>query len=108
MSDFAFKIEKGIEVPAIVTRETHPFPWDKMKAGESFAVPRSYWSEQRGQKDEDYKVGKARERIRAHFRGWQEKDSAKRSKFMVVMREDKPDADGKGEGLRVWLRPANA
>jgi hypothetical protein len=84
---------------------SHPFPWDELfkrfKSGKQpdLLVPKDYWTGERGMPEESYSSQKAKERIRLHFRGWQEKD-AERSKVMLVIRKH---ANG---DVQVWFYPA--
>jgi len=97
---YKFKIDKGVDVPEGRTGRTpsHRFPWDDLKPGDSFLVPKSYWIE-RGDKPNSYDPNKVRERIRANFRLWQAKDRT-RAKYILRM-ATLPSGD-----IRVGLRKA--
>lgn len=84
-NSFKFKVERGVPVPTGRGGRvsSHPFPWDELKPGDSFVVPRSYWVE-RGDKPQNYDPNKVRERIRANFRVWAGKDKA-RSRNVLAM-----------------------
>lgn len=96
-----FAIEKNVAIPADIrdTTSSHPFEWGKMVDGDSFVVPKTYWTEERGVTEEEFKVGKMKERIRIHFRNWQSKDKTKRTGIMLSLREEPRDSGN----IRVWL-----
>jgi len=97
----SFKVEN---VPVPVGRggraSSHPFPWDTLKPGQSFVVRRDYWIKDRGVKPQDYDPSKMKERIRANFRVWQDKDKD-RSKVTLAMATLEPSGD-----IRVGFRKA--
>jgi hypothetical protein len=99
---FQFKVERGVAVPLGRggRASSHPFPWDTLKPGDSFVVTKDYWIKERGEKPQHYDANKMRERIRANFRVWQEKDSA-RSKITLAMATLEPSGD-----IRVGFRKA--
>jgi hypothetical protein len=92
---FEFKIKTGVDMSAWgpATRAGgHDFPWDKLKPGQSIDIPKAYWID-RGMEEKDYDPKKLRERVRMHFRGWQEKDPARKS-IMLRLREVKDEKAG--------------
>ena len=104
-----FKISIGNAIPAAALNRasTHKFPWDDMAAkadkGQEpdITVPKDYWVKERGVPAKDYDALKARERIRMHFRGWQEKE-ADRAGYMLAMRTH-PAGD-----IQVWMKAGAA
>ncbi|MEW6121262.1 MAG: hypothetical protein AB1698_01515 [Pseudomonadota bacterium] len=97
---FKFAIEKGVAIPADArdTTSSHPFEWGSMGDGDSFVIPKEYWTEERGVSEEEFKVSKLKERVRIHFRNWMSKDETRKG-IMLSIREEP-----KGSGnLRVWI-----
>ncbi|MFG1423799.1 hypothetical protein [Roseixanthobacter liquoris] len=97
---YKFEIKRGVAIPATARFGTTalPFPWDDMKevAGDGMIeVTKDFWVNERGYDPETYTVVKARERIRGHFRNWQEKDESRKD-LMLVMRTV-------GDDVHVWV-----
>jgi hypothetical protein len=75
--------------------------FSKVAKEPDFTVPKSYWTTERGVEEGAYDAQKVRERVRMHFRGWQDKDAA-RSGVMLSMRTHE------NGDVQVWMRPGAA
>lgn len=94
---FKFTIEKGVAIPAQVrdTTSSLPFPWDELEDGDSFVVTKAFWVEERGYDAKTFEPKKAKERIRIHFRKWQEKSEDRKAISLHTRMV--------GDDVRVWI-----
>lgn len=95
---FKFTIEKGVAIPAQArdTTSSLPFPWDELEDGDSFVVTKTFWVEERGYDAAKFEPKKAKERIRIHFRKWQERKPEERNPISLHTRLV-------GDDVRVWI-----
>lgn len=95
---FKFAIEKGVAIPAQArdTTSSLPFPWDELEDGDSFLVTKQFWVEERGYDAASFEPKKAKERIRIHFRKWQERKPEERNPISLHTRLV-------GDDVRVWI-----
>lgn len=80
-----FTVVRGIDISASQTQDEHAFPWDDLKPGDGFDIPKSYWIEERGVKAEDFKLTRVKERVRNNFKGWRSKDPARADLILVLL-----------------------
>lgn len=108
-ADFDFQIEEGVDVPfaALAKASSHAFPWDKMKPGTSFVIPKQYWLD-RKMEEGHYSPQKVKERVRMNFRGWQDQDKGNRGKLMIAFRPCAEKEGGAADALRMWVLDAGA
>ena len=98
MTTMQFEIRKSVPIPPAALRRrasVHPFPWDKMESGDSFVVPVSYWTEERGLSKESSTPERNRGRILGSFKTW--RSASKRNDVRLLSRtQDTGDVE-------VWM-----
>lgn len=107
--EWSFAIKHDQEIPAVQrTGRRLPFNFDDMKVGSMFTVPKEFWLEFSGLKqDQASDPARNKEAIRRSFYAWRDKDE-KRAKFALAF-SDQFDKQTKAyTGVNVYMATAQA